>query len=155
MNSHSKQYPSNCFSDHTIQIHYTKSDHHVRWCSFNGEHQHVDHIIHMIRAQPFGFSCSEAMSVHARLVKATLVYSLCDKAMSVHARLVTPIVCTRRVYHTRSSRGVSKRRVLATVHTKEEHFIILIFSERDHLIMLPSRAKQNKIHERINITGML
>src|SRR3990170_1478278 len=30
---------------------------------------------------------------------------------------VTPIVCERRVYHTRSSRGASKRRTFATVHT--------------------------------------
>ena len=77
MNSHSKQHPSSCFSDYTIQIHYTSSDHHVRWRSFNGEHQNVDHIIYMTRAQPFGFLCSEAMSVHARLVKLTLVFSMC------------------------------------------------------------------------------
>ena len=65
---------------------------------------------------------------------------------------LAPVVCTRRIYNTRSSRDASKRRVLATVHTKDEHFIILIFSERDHLIMLPSRSKQNKMHKRINIT---
>ena len=66
----------------------------------------------------------------------------------------TPVVCERWVYHTRSSRGVSKWRTLLTVHTKEEHIITLILSERDHLIMLPSRSKQNKMHKRINITCM-
>ena len=66
--------------------------------------------------------------------------------------LKAPVVCERWVYHTRSSRGVSKRRTFLTVHTKEEHIIILILSERDHLIMLPSRSKQNKMHKRINIT---
>jgi len=64
----------------------------------------------------------------------------------------TPVVCERRVYHTRSSRGASKRRTFLTVHTKEEHIIILILTVRDHLIMLPSRSKQNKMHKRINIT---
>ena len=56
------------FGDYTNQIHYTTSDHHVRWCSYNGEHQYGHHIIHMTHALPFG-SCSEAMSVHARLAK--------------------------------------------------------------------------------------
>ena len=37
MNSHSKQYPSHCFSDHTNQIHYINTDHHESWYSFNGE----------------------------------------------------------------------------------------------------------------------
>jgi hypothetical protein len=37
-----------------IQIHYTKTDHYVRSCSFNGEHQHVDHIVYMTHAWPFG-----------------------------------------------------------------------------------------------------
>ena len=130
---------------YTIQIHYTKSDHHVSWCSFKGEHQHADHIIHMTHALPFGYPCSEAMSVHARLVKLNLSIP--------HVQIwLAPIVCTRRVYHTRSSRDASKWRVFATVHTKDEHFIIFIFSERDHLIMLPSRYKQYKIHKRINIT---
>ena len=56
------------FGDYTNQIHYTTSDHHVMWCSYNGEHQYVHHIIHMTHALPFG-SCPEAMSVHARLAK--------------------------------------------------------------------------------------
>ena len=56
------------FGDYTNQIHYTTTDHHVRWCSYNGEHQYGHHIIHMTHALPFG-SCFEAMSVHARLAK--------------------------------------------------------------------------------------
>ena len=55
-----------------IHINYTMSDRHVRWSSFNGEHQYVDHIYYMIHARPFGLLCSEAMSVHARLVKYNL-----------------------------------------------------------------------------------
>ena len=56
------------FGDYTNQIHCTTTDHHMRWCSYNGEHQYGRHIIHMTHALPFG-SCSEAMSVHARLAK--------------------------------------------------------------------------------------
>ena len=52
-----------------IQIHQPKSDHHVRWGGFNGEHLHVDHIYYMTHVRPFGLLCSEVMSVHARLVK--------------------------------------------------------------------------------------
>ena len=44
-------------------------DHHVRWIVINGEHLYVDHIYYMIHVRPLGFQCSEAMSVHARLVK--------------------------------------------------------------------------------------
>ena len=39
--------------------------------------QHVHHIIYMTHALPFGIPCSETMSVHARLVKATSV-SACE-----------------------------------------------------------------------------
>src|SRR3954467_13830011 len=58
---------------------------------------------------------------------------------------LTSVVCGRRVYHTRSSRGASKRRTFLTVHTKEEHIIILILKKRDHLIMLPSRSYLSNI----------
>ena len=81
MNSHSKQHPSGCSSDYTNQIHYTETDHHVRRCSFKGEHQYVHHIIHMTHALPFGFPCSEAMSVHARLVKLTSVFRMCKSGL--------------------------------------------------------------------------
>ena len=39
---------------------------------------------------------------------------------------LAPIVDERRAYHTRSSRGVSARRTLATVHTQGEHFYVEI-----------------------------
>ena len=140
MNSHSKQYPPRCLSDYMNQIHYTKSDLHERRCSFKGEQQHVHHIIHMTHALPFSYPCSEAMSVHARLIKLNLIIP--------HVQIwLAPVVCTRRVYHIRSSRDALKRRIFTMVHTKDEHFVILIFSERDHLIMLPSRSKQNKMHK--------
>ena len=41
----------------------------------NGEHLHVDRIYYMTHVWPFGLLCSEAMSVHARLVKLTLSVS--------------------------------------------------------------------------------
>ena len=52
-----------------IQIYQPKSDHHVRWGGFNGEHLHVDHIYYMTHVRPFGLLCSEAISAYARLVK--------------------------------------------------------------------------------------
>ena len=84
----------------------------------------------MIHARPFGLQCSEATSTYARLVK------FYPSIMHVQNWLA-PVVCERRAYHTRLSRGVSARRTIATVHTQGEHFYIEILV-RDHLIMLPS-----------------
>ena len=39
---------------------------------------------------------------------------------------LTPIVCECRAYHTRSSRGVSTRQTIATVHTRGEHLYLEI-----------------------------
>ena len=131
---------------YTIHIHYTKTDHHVRWCSFNGEHQHVDHIIHMTRVQPFGFRCPEAMSVHARLVKQTQVFRVCNMAYTRciwTLNLSHPII-TRCFETTNFGNGAYEGRTL----------YYLDINVRDHLIMLPSRSKQNKMHKRINITCM-
>ena len=83
----------------------------------------------MIHVRPFGLQCSEAMSVHARLVKFNL------SILRVQNWLA-PVVDGRRAYHTRLSRGVWARRTLATVHTQGEHFLIILV--RDHLKMLPS-----------------
>ena len=124
---------------YTIHIHYTKTDHHVRWCSFNGEHQHVDHIIHMTRVQPFGFRCPEAMSVHARLVKQTQVFRVCNMAYTRcmwTLSLSHPII-TRCFKTTNCSNGAYEGRTL----------YYLDINVRDHLIMLPSRSKQNKMHK--------
>ena len=114
-----------------IQIHQPKSDHHVRWGGFNGEHLHVDHIYYMTHVLPFGLLCSEAMSIHARLVKV-------NPSVPHVQNWLAPVVCERRVYHTRSSHGASKRRTFATVHSRGEHNFILKILVRDHLIMLPS-----------------
>ena len=76
----------------------------------------------MTHVRPFGLLCSEAMSVHARLVKFNPSVSAC-------ATWLTPVVCERRVYHTRSSRRVSKRRTFATVHTRGEHNLSWNLSE--------------------------
>ena len=68
----------------------------------------------MIHARPFGLKCSEAISADARLVKFNL------SILRVQNWLA-PDVHDSRAYHTRSSRGVSARRTVATVHTKGEH----------------------------------
>ena len=86
---------------------------------FNGEHLYVDHMYYMIHVRPFGLQCSEAMSVHARLVKFN------PSILHVQNWLV-PIVCECRAYHTRSSRGVSARRTVAMVHTQGEHLYLEI-----------------------------
>ena len=53
----------------------------------------LNHIYYMTHVRPFGLKCSEAMSVHARLVKfnpSILHVQIC----------LAPVVCERRVYHT-------------------------------------------------------
>ena len=90
----------------------------------------------MIHVGPFGLQCSEAMFVHARLVKF-------NPSIPHVQNYLAPVVCERRVYHTRSSRGVSTRQTLAMVHsgvstrqtvamvhTQGEHFYLEIFSDR-------------------------
>ena len=79
----------------------------------------VDHIYYMVHVRPFGLQCSEAMSVHARLVKF-------NPSIPHVQNCLVPVVRERRVYHTRSSRGVSTRRTVATVHTQGEHFYLEI-----------------------------
>ena len=73
----------------------------------------------MIHVRPFSLQCSEAMSVHARLVKF-------NPSIPHVQNCLAPVVCERRVYHTRSSRGVSTRRTVATVHTQGEHLYLEI-----------------------------
>src|SRR6266536_2378098 len=55
----------------------------------------------MIHVRSFDLQCSEAMSVHARLVKF-------NPSILHVQNCLTPVVCERRAYHTRSSRGVSR-----------------------------------------------
>ena len=93
----------------------------------------------MIHVQPLGLQYSEAMCVHARLVKFNLSI--------LHVRnCLAPVVCERRVYHTQSSRGVSTRRTVAMVHTQGEHYT-LKFSE-GIILECYRRTKQNKMHKR-------
>src|SRR6266516_5866922 len=92
----------------------------------NGEHLYVDHIYYMTLVRPFGLQCSEAMSVHARIVKF-------NPSILRVQNCLTPVVCEHRSYHTRSSRGVSARRTFAMVHTRGEHFYLEILV-RDHII---------------------
>src|SRR5215216_2220290 len=76
----------------------------------------------MIHVRSFDLQCSEAMSVHARLVKF-------NPSILRVQNCLTPVVCENRAYHTRSSCGVSARRTFATVHTRGEHFYLEIFSK--------------------------
>ena len=101
--------------------------------AFNGEHRYVDHIYYMIHVWPFGLRCSEAMSVHARLVKF-------NPSIPHVQNCLAPVVCERRAYHTRSSRGVLAWRTVATVHTQGEHLYLEILV-RDHLVLLISISK--------------
>src|SRR4051812_14565388 len=105
------------------------SDHHVRWSSFNGEHHYVDHIYYMIHARPFGLRVPRPYLHMLGSSSITRVFCVCKNWLA-------PVVDGRRAYHTRSSRGVWARRTLATVHTRGEHFLIILV--RDHLIMLLS-----------------
>ena len=73
----------------------------------------------MIHVRPFGLQCSEAMSVHARLVKF-------NPSILRVQNWLAPVVDERRAYHTRSSCGVSARRTVATVHTQGEHLYLEI-----------------------------
>ena len=73
----------------------------------------------MIHVRPLGLQCSEAMFVHARLVKF-------NPSISHVQNCLAPVVCERRAYDTRSSRGVWARRTLATVHTQGEHLYLEI-----------------------------
>ena len=95
------------------------SDHHVRWSSINGEHQYIDHIYYMIHTRPFGLRVPRSYLLYARLVKfnpSILHVQIC----------LAPVVCEHRVYHTRSSRGVSTRWTVAMVHTQGEHLYLEI-----------------------------
>ena len=77
------------------------------------------HIYYMIHIRPLSLKCSEAMSVHARLVKF-------NPSILRVQNWLAPVVDECRAYHTRSSRGVSARRTLATVHTQGEHIYLEI-----------------------------
>ena len=83
----------------------------------------------MIHARPFGLSVPRPYLHMLGSSSLTRVF------MRVQNWLA-PVVCERRAYHTQSSRGVSARQTLATVHTQGEHFLIILV--RDHLKMLPS-----------------
>ena len=50
----------------------------------------------MIHVRPFSLQCSEAMSLHARLVKF-------NPSIPHVQNCLAPVVCERRAYHTRSS----------------------------------------------------
>ena len=79
----------------------------------------------MIHTRPFGLQCSEAISAYARLVKF-------NPSILRVQNWLAPVVDGRRAYHTRSSRGVSARQTVATMHTQGEYLYLEILV-RDHL----------------------
>ena len=115
----------------------------MRWSSFEWWTSYVDHIYYMIHARPFGLQCSEAMSVHARLVKF-------NPSILRVQNWLTPVVFEGRAYHTRSSCGASARRTFATVHTEGEHLYLKILVR---IVLRCYRcSRKNKTHKKINIT---
>ena len=95
------------------------SDHHVRWSSFQWWTSPCWSYLLYDSRSTFRSQCCEAISAYARLIKFNL------SILRVQNWLA-PVVCERRVYHTRSSRGVSTRRTIATVHTRGKHLYLQI-----------------------------
>ena len=100
------------------------SDHHVRWSSFQWWTSLCWSYLLYDSRSTFRSLCSEAISTYARLVKF-------NPSILCVQNWLAPVVCERRAYHTRSSRGVSARRTFTTVHTQGEH-LYLEFSERSY-----------------------
>lgn len=111
---------------------------------FNGEHHYVDHIYYMIRARHFGLQCSEAISAYAGSSSLTRVFCVCKNWLA-------PIVFEHRAYYTRSSRGVLARQTIAMAHTQGEHLYLEILW--GIILQCYRRTKQNKMHNKINITS--
>ena len=98
------------------------SDHHVRWSSFQWWTSLSWSYLLYDSCSTFRSQCSEAISAYARLVKF-------NPSILHVQNWLAPVVCERRAYHTRSSRGVSAQRTFATVHTQGEHLYFVNFSE--------------------------
>ena len=73
----------------------------------------------MIHARPFGLSAP-------RPYLHMLGSSSLTRVLLRVQNWLAPVVCERRAYHTRSSRGVSAQRTIATVHTQGEHLYLEI-----------------------------
>ena len=80
---------------------------------------YVDHIYYMIHARPFCLSVPRPYLHMLGSSSLTQVFLLVQNWLA-------PVVCERRAYHTRSSRGVSARQTVATVHTQGEHLYLEI-----------------------------
>ena len=80
---------------------------------------YVDHIYYMIHARPFGLSVPRPYLHMLGSSSLTQVFRVCKNWLA-------PVVFERRAYHTRSSRGVSARRTVATVHTQGEQLYLEI-----------------------------
>ena len=73
----------------------------------------------MIRVRPFGLRVPRTYLLYARLVKF-------NPSILRVQNWLAPVVCERRAYHTRSSRGVLARQTVAMVHTQGEHLYLEI-----------------------------
>ena len=109
---------------------------------FNGQHHYVDHIYYMIHVRPFDLSVPRPYLYMLGSSSLTWVFHVCN--------YFSPIVFERRVYHTRSSRGVSARRTVAMMHTQGEHLYLEIII-RDHPTCY-RRSKKIRCKNMINIT---
>mgnify|MGYP005844723125 CR=1 FL=1 len=98
------------------------SDHHVRWNSFQWWPSLCWSYVLYDSRSTYRSKCSEAISAYDMLV-------MFNPSILRVQNWLAPVVCERRAYHTRSSRGVSARWIFATVHNQGEHLYLEIFSE--------------------------
>ena len=99
-NSHLNKYPSRFVKRlHDPSCYWHPATLSIRHAyNFKGGH-HVDHIIHVTRALPFGYLCSEAIYAYARLTNATLVYLLWIHGL--HPLYVNADICSPQFRHGR------------------------------------------------------
>ena len=127
------------------------SDHHVRWSSSQRWTSLCWSYLLYDSRSTFRSPCSEAISADARLVMFNL-------SIPRVQNWLVPIVCELRAYHTRSSCGVSARRILQRCILRENTFT-LKFSERSSYNATAELCK-NKMYKRktshaIQICGMI
>ena len=91
MNSHLDRHPSSHLSETWSEL--TRPCPIITWDGLVkiGEHLHVDRIFYTTHVRPFGLLCSEAMSVHASLVKSTKVFACVNLAYTCCMRTLESI----------------------------------------------------------------
>ena len=102
--------------------------------------------------------CSEVMTIHAKLVKTTLVFCMCCEVMSVHAKLVRHPSYVNVESITPDHHVVLQNDELSRRCILRENMNMILFV-RDHLIMLPSSSRKIRCikgltsHAIHNVTG--